>query len=83
MFATNARYKREAYRGSEFAPRILAQNGLQVVMKVKIFHKPMLSVSSHISHRRVIIPSRTLDICSMKLSKRSCMAFPKIWLLLR
>lgn len=34
LFATNARYKREAYRGSEFAPRILADNGLQVVMKV-------------------------------------------------
>ncbi|KAJ3568395.1 hypothetical protein NP233_g5740 [Leucocoprinus birnbaumii] len=33
LFATNARYKREAYRGSEFAPRILAENGLQVVMK--------------------------------------------------
>ncbi|KAI0342085.1 carbohydrate esterase family 9 protein [Trametopsis cervina] len=33
MFATNARYKREAYRGSEFAARILAENGLPVVMK--------------------------------------------------
>ncbi|KAI0930402.1 hypothetical protein AcV5_007126 [Taiwanofungus camphoratus] len=33
MFAANARYKREAYRGSEFAPRILAQHGLRVVMK--------------------------------------------------
>ncbi|KAI0374295.1 composite domain of metallo-dependent hydrolase [Pilatotrama ljubarskyi] len=33
LFATNARYKREAYRGSEFAPKILAENGLQVVMK--------------------------------------------------
>ncbi|KAJ6469475.1 hypothetical protein C8R45DRAFT_1055168 [Mycena sanguinolenta] len=33
IFATNARYKREAYRGSEFAPRILADNGLDVVMK--------------------------------------------------
>ncbi|KIP04854.1 hypothetical protein PHLGIDRAFT_129239 [Phlebiopsis gigantea 11061_1 CR5-6] len=33
IFATLARYKREAYRGSEFAARILAQNGLQVVMK--------------------------------------------------
>ncbi|TCD63037.1 hypothetical protein EIP91_006073 [Steccherinum ochraceum] len=33
MFATNARYKRESYRGSEFAPRILASHGLQVVMK--------------------------------------------------
>ncbi|KAF9566706.1 carbohydrate esterase family 9 protein [Agrocybe pediades] len=33
LFATNGRYKREAYRGSEFAPRILAENGLRVVMK--------------------------------------------------
>ncbi|KZV84970.1 hypothetical protein EXIGLDRAFT_623616 [Exidia glandulosa HHB12029] len=33
MFATNARYKREAYRGSEFAPKILAENGIKVVMK--------------------------------------------------
>ncbi|KAI0367317.1 carbohydrate esterase family 9 protein [Pilatotrama ljubarskyi] len=33
IFATNARYKRESYRGSEFAPKILAENGLQVVMK--------------------------------------------------
>ena len=33
MFATNARYKREAYRGSEFAPRILAEQGIEVVMK--------------------------------------------------
>ncbi|KAJ7253712.1 carbohydrate esterase family 9 protein [Mycena haematopus] len=33
IFATSARYKREAYRGSEFAPRILADNGLDVVMK--------------------------------------------------
>lgn len=36
LFATNARYKREAYRGSEFAPRILADNGLRVVMKVRL-----------------------------------------------
>ena len=34
MFATFARYKREAYRHSEFAPRILNDNGLKVVMKV-------------------------------------------------
>lgn len=33
IFATNARYKRESYRGSEFAPKILADNGLNVVMK--------------------------------------------------
>ncbi|KAJ7255301.1 carbohydrate esterase family 9 protein [Mycena rebaudengoi] len=33
IFATTGRYKREAYRGSEFAPRILADSGLNVVMK--------------------------------------------------
>ncbi|KIY48772.1 hypothetical protein FISHEDRAFT_65620 [Fistulina hepatica ATCC 64428] len=33
LFATNARYKREAYRGSEFAPRVLDDNGISVVMK--------------------------------------------------
>jgi imidazolonepropionase-like amidohydrolase len=33
LFATNARYKREAYRGSEFAPKILAEAGIRVVMK--------------------------------------------------
>ena len=37
LFATQARYKREAFRGSEFAPRVLADNGLQVVMKVRTF----------------------------------------------
>ena len=36
MFASTARYKREAYRGSEFAPRILADHGIQVVMKVRL-----------------------------------------------
>ncbi|EGN99897.1 hypothetical protein SERLA73DRAFT_72673 [Serpula lacrymans var. lacrymans S7.3] len=33
LFATEARYKREAYRGSEYAPRILAENGIDVIMK--------------------------------------------------
>ncbi|KAF8500595.1 carbohydrate esterase family 9 protein [Hysterangium stoloniferum] len=33
MFAINARYKREAFRGSEFAARILSDNGLRVVTK--------------------------------------------------
>ncbi|EGO25467.1 hypothetical protein SERLADRAFT_437208 [Serpula lacrymans var. lacrymans S7.9] len=33
LFATNSRYKREAYRSSEFAPRILAENGISVAMK--------------------------------------------------
>ncbi|KAI0743926.1 hypothetical protein C8Q80DRAFT_1184079 [Daedaleopsis nitida] len=33
MFSTFARYKREGYRHSEFAPRILADEGIDVVMK--------------------------------------------------
>ncbi|THH19962.1 hypothetical protein EW146_g1322 [Bondarzewia mesenterica] len=33
LFATHGRYKREAYRSSELAPRILTDSGLKVVMK--------------------------------------------------
>ncbi|QRV94403.1 amidohydrolase family protein [Ceratobasidium sp. AG-Ba] len=33
LFSTFARYKREAYRGSEFAPKILNENDLRVIMK--------------------------------------------------
>ncbi|KAH9858830.1 hypothetical protein C2E23DRAFT_800280 [Lenzites betulinus] len=33
MFSTFGRYKREAYRHSEFAPRILADEGIDVIMK--------------------------------------------------
>ncbi|KAJ7268559.1 hypothetical protein C8J57DRAFT_1325544 [Mycena rebaudengoi] len=33
LFASNFRKKREAYRGSEFAPRILADSRLPVIMK--------------------------------------------------
>ncbi|KZV83698.1 hypothetical protein EXIGLDRAFT_728044 [Exidia glandulosa HHB12029] len=33
IFSTFARYKREAYRGSEFAARILHDAGLEVIMK--------------------------------------------------
>ncbi|KAF9017012.1 hypothetical protein BDZ89DRAFT_1117848 [Hymenopellis radicata] len=33
LFATNGRYKREAWRQSEFAPKIHASNGITVLMK--------------------------------------------------
>ncbi|CUA74661.1 DNA-directed RNA polymerase II subunit RPB1-B [Rhizoctonia solani] len=33
LFATDARYKNEAYRGSEFAPKILHDNGLRIIIK--------------------------------------------------
>lgn len=36
IFATNARYKREAYRGSEYAAKILHENGIRVAMKVGV-----------------------------------------------
>jgi hypothetical protein len=38
LFSNFARYKREAYRGSPYAPKILNENGLRVVMKVIIFN---------------------------------------------
>ncbi|KIM83388.1 hypothetical protein PILCRDRAFT_69640 [Piloderma croceum F 1598] len=33
LFATNHRYKRESFRGSEFAARVLADNNISVVMQ--------------------------------------------------
>ena len=36
LFASNAWYKRESYRGSEFAPRVSVENGLPVIMKVSL-----------------------------------------------
>lgn len=33
IFANNARYKREAYRGTPYAPKILDEAGIKVVMK--------------------------------------------------
>ncbi|EMD40502.1 hypothetical protein CERSUDRAFT_121244 [Gelatoporia subvermispora B] len=33
VFATSGRYKLEAYRASEFAPRVLVDNGIEVIMK--------------------------------------------------
>ncbi|KAH7106017.1 hypothetical protein BKA62DRAFT_348554 [Auriculariales sp. MPI-PUGE-AT-0066] len=33
LFASQGRYKRESYRGSEFAPKILHEHGIRAVMK--------------------------------------------------
>jgi len=35
IFANNARYKREAYRGTPFTAKILASEGIEVAMKVR------------------------------------------------
>lgn len=47
MFAEVHRYKRESFRGSGFAPRVLADNGIPVVMKVRMLYR---SVVSHLTY---------------------------------
>ncbi|KAG1735265.1 uncharacterized protein EDB91DRAFT_1250481 [Suillus paluster] len=68
LFASNFRKKREAYRGSEFAPRVLAEHGIDVVMKVNVaffaslsslfYAAPTHLVTSHSDHP--VINSRYL-----------------------
>ena len=36
LSADSFRQKRETFRGSEFAPRVLAENGFPIVMKVRL-----------------------------------------------
>ena len=36
LFATKHRHKRESYRGSEFASRILADQNIPVIMEVTV-----------------------------------------------
>ena len=36
IFANNARYKREAYRGTPFTGKILASEGIDIAMKVRL-----------------------------------------------
>lgn len=61
MFATRARFKREAYRGSDFAPKILAENGLQVVMKVcKILRRPVCALTLRYQSDHPVLNSRHL-----------------------
>ncbi|KAG9316550.1 carbohydrate esterase family 9 protein [Chiua virens] len=62
LFATNARYKREAYRGSEFAPRILAENGIDIVMKVLIIDDvvPLFRTEIYFQSDHPVLNSRYL-----------------------
>ena len=55
IYALQNRYKREAYRGSEFAPRIMADNGLRVVMKVLRILLLLYTLLNSVLHLRVII----------------------------
>ncbi|KAJ7189546.1 hypothetical protein GGX14DRAFT_547061 [Mycena pura] len=59
IFTSSARYKREAYRHSEFAARILADNELKVVMKIEVFGGPVIGkrpgMDLRVSDRRPIM----------------------------
>lgn len=64
VFATSGRYKLEAYRASEFAPRVLVDNGIEVIMKACIrFNHTLQSYS--LRYRPITQPSM-LDISCMK-----------------
>lgn len=77
LFATSARYKREDYRSSEFAPKILARNGITVLMKVS--DKCRLKKSQTDVLSRVIIQLQLIhDTSYMKLSKHTSMDFQTI-----
>ena len=72
------RYKREAYRGSEFAARILSENGLKVVVKVGNcpFHRAASKIYEYCSP---IIRSSIPDTSCMRRNKCITTAFPLIW----
>jgi imidazolonepropionase-like amidohydrolase len=74
IFATHARYKREAYRGSEFAPRILAENGIKVVLKVC----PPFQATSLLIFCRATIQSQIPDSYCSRHSRRITMACLRI-----
>ena len=52
MFGSFARYKREAYRHSAYAPRILYDEGIDVIMKVR--YQTRIPPYSH--HQNRVIP---------------------------
>ena len=81
LFATFARYKREAYRGSEFAPRILADHGIQVVMKVLSLLVLIIPSAEQVSHSP-ITQVWTLDISYTRHNRHTSTGFRQISLLL-
>ncbi|KAI0030405.1 carbohydrate esterase family 9 protein [Vararia minispora EC-137] len=71
LFATNGRYKREAYRGSEFAPRILSQEGVDVVMKSDhpVLNSRYLLYEAQQAHYYGLAPSLALQAVTTKPAK--------------
>lgn len=66
---TVRRYKREAYRGSEFAARVLADEGVPVVLKVEMSYGLTLSCPNRILS--LITQSQIRDTSFTKLNKRT------------
>jgi hypothetical protein len=62
IFATNARYKREAYRGSEYAARILSENGLKVVVKVRSCIVATASTVPHYDSYVIVVRSSSTEL---------------------
>jgi hypothetical protein len=56
MFASFSRYKREAFRHSQFAPKVLNDAGIPVIMKVG--HQARMTQPDASTFRRAIIPDR-------------------------
>ncbi|TFK65677.1 hypothetical protein BDN72DRAFT_900509 [Pluteus cervinus] len=63
LFASNARKKREMYRGSEIAHRILAENGIPVVMRSDnlVLNSRYLLSKAQLAHYYGLDPTLTLS----------------------
>ena len=76
MFASFSRYKREAFRHSQFAPKALNDAGIPVIMKVS--HARHKCPTGRLIFCRAIIPESYLAGCSTRLSKPITTAFPRL-----
>ena len=75
MFASFSRYKREAFRHSQFAPKILNDAGIPVIMKAS--HIKHERPTGHLPFSRAIIPESYHVGCSTKPSKPITTVFPR------
>ena len=69
MFAEVHRYKRESFRGTGFAPRVLADNGIPVVMKVRVSRHGLILACVTSYDSPIILFSTAATSCT-KRSKR-------------
>jgi hypothetical protein len=78
MFAGFSRYKREALRHSQYAPRILADEGFDVVMKVAFYIILMRFLFIYVRYTRAIILQSRAHSC-MKRNRRITTVFRRTW----